>query len=121
MHATSEQLEASAAESSANSARLLVTLALLLTALIYLGTLRYGFVYDDGGQIVYNPLVQSWRFAPRYLVEHIWGNQGNVPPNYYRPLFLFWYLLNYFAFGLTEAGSNATPALPHLGVPWVTY
>ena len=96
------------------SARLLLIFVLLITALAYLGTLRYDFVYDDTGQIVYNPLVQSWHYAPRYLVEHMWSNQINVPPNYYRPLFLLWCLMNYTLFGLHPAGWHATTVLMHL-------
>src|SRR5438270_11967647 len=103
------------------SPRLLLAFVLLLTALVYLGTLRYQFVYDDGGQIVYNPLVQSWRFAPRFLVEHMWSNQVNVPPNYYRPMFLLWCLINYSIFGLREAGWHASTVLLHLLVTWLVW
>jgi protein O-mannosyl-transferase len=107
----------SAAESASPAplnARILLAFVLLAAFLPYVGTLRYDWVYDDGGQIVYNPLVQSWRFAPRYLVEHMWSNQINVPPNYYRPMFLFWCLLNYSVFGLNPAWWHLSTLLLHL-------
>ncbi|HZQ90357.1 MAG TPA: tetratricopeptide repeat protein [Terriglobales bacterium] len=96
------------------NARILLAFVLLAAFLPYVGTLRYDWVYDDGGQIVYNPLVQSWRFAPRYLVEHMWSNQINVPPNYYRPMFLLWCLLNYSAFGLNPMWWHLSTLVLHL-------
>jgi hypothetical protein len=66
-----------------DAARVLVVLALVLTALSYVNTLRFQFVYDDLPQIISNPRVHSWQHAPRLFVEHVWsqfsGQPGELP------------------------------------------
>ncbi len=105
-------LETSTGE--ANAGRALLFAALALTALVYAGTLRFGFVYDDGAQIILNPVVQSWRFAPHYFTQHAWSNLVNAPATYYRPLFLLWCLVNFTLFGLQAWGWHLTTVLVHL-------
>ena len=46
-----------AEETGIDAARVLLILAFALTALVYLNTLRFQFVYDDLPQIVRNPRV----------------------------------------------------------------
>lgn len=90
-------------------------LLLAITFGVYAGTLTYQFVYDDLGVIVNNPLVQSWRFVPRYFTEHVWGYMyPNVPGNYYRPVFLLWLLLNHTVFGIDPSGWHLTAVLAHM-------
>src|ERR1051326_4201773 len=96
---TSQQrpdVEASQSSSLMNSrrgpdaARVLLALSLLLTALAYVNTLRFQFVYDDLPQILNNPRVHSWDHAPRLFVEHVWSQLAGQAGNYYRPLFDLW-------------------------------
>ncbi len=96
--------------------RTLLVAALLLAALVYAGTLQYGFVYDDGVQIVLNPAVQSWHFAPRYFTQSVWSNVVTAPAPYYRPIFLWWCLLNFTLFGLKAWGWHLATVLVHLVV-----
>lgn len=99
-----------------NAGRALLFAALALTALVYAATLRFGFVYDDAAQIVLNPVVQSWRFAPHYFTQHVWSNLVNAPATYYRPLFSLWCLVNFTLFGLQAWGWHLTTVLVHLAV-----
>jgi hypothetical protein len=86
-----------------------------LAALVYAGTLRFPFVYDDNGQIVQNALVQAWRFVPQYFRGQVWQYLfPNAPANYYRPLNMLWFRLNDALFGLHPAGWHAATVLLHL-------
>ena len=86
-----------------------------LTFLAYLGTLRFGFVHDDRGQIVGNPAVHSWHAVPGYFTSHVWAA---VAPaflgNDYRPLFLLWLRINDSLFGLHASGWHFTSVLAHV-------
>ncbi|MBZ5511059.1 MAG: tetratricopeptide repeat protein [Acidobacteriia bacterium] len=104
-----------------DAARLLVVLALVLTALSYVNTLRFQFVYDDLPQIISNPRVHSWQHAPRLFVEHVWSQFSGQPGNYYRPLFELWLVINYSLFGLHPAWWHATTVAVHLAVTLMVY
>ncbi|MGA2001462.1 MAG: tetratricopeptide repeat protein [Terriglobales bacterium] len=104
-----------------DAARVLVVLALVLTALSYVNTLRFQFVYDDLPQIISNPRVHSWQHAPRLFVEHVWSQFSGQPGNYYRPLFELWLTINYSLFGLHPAWWHATTVAVHLAVVLMVY
>jgi protein O-mannosyl-transferase len=90
-------------------------LACGITALAYLGTLAFGFVYDDVPQILKNPAIQDWHYLPQYYSSHVWAAiYPNSAGNYYRPLFLLWLRLNYALFGADPAGWHATSVLCHI-------
>ncbi len=90
-------------------------LAFVLTAtfVAYAVTLRFNFVYDDLGQIVANPLVQSWDNVSVYFRGNVWMQQSAVG-NYYRPIFLLWLLVNYTLFGLHPFFWHMTNVMAHL-------
>jgi Flp pilus assembly protein TadD len=90
---------------------------LIFTALLYVPTLLFEFVYDDRGQIVENTLVHSWRFVPEYFQGHVWQYLfPNAPANYYRPLNVLWLRTNHALFGLNPMGWHASAILLHLTV-----
>lgn len=102
--------------------RWLPLFVLVLTFAAYAGTLGYQFVYDDTEQIIRNPQLLSWRYAPRFFVEHVWGHQNPNPiGNYYRPLFLLWLLVNRMLFGLNPFWWHLTTVGLHLGVTFMVY
>jgi len=105
----------SAATGSPLSDRVLLAGVLALTALLYLPTLNYKFVYDDQGQIVDNALVHAWRFVPEYFQSHVWHYlYPNALGNYYRPLNVLWFRINDALFGLTPMGWHASAVALHL-------
>lgn len=80
----------------------LAALPFAMIIVAYLGTLGFGFVYDDPAQVLHNPLLHSWRNLPGFFKHDVWSfNQveGVPPSNYYRPVFLIWLLANYSLFG----------------------
>lgn len=100
--------------SDARGYRLLL-LALLITALAYLATLRFGFVYDDEPQIVLNPTLTTWSSLATFFTAHSW--KFLLPDwagNYYRPVFMTWLVLNRMAFGENTVMWHATTVLVHL-------
>ncbi|MGO9642598.1 MAG: tetratricopeptide repeat protein [Candidatus Acidiferrales bacterium] len=88
---------------------------LALTASAYLGTLRFGFVYDDEGQILGNSYIQFWRHVPKYFISQVWSNIfPRLAGNFYRPLFLLWLRFNDAWFGFNPRGWHATVLALHL-------
>jgi cytochrome c-type biogenesis protein CcmH/NrfG len=76
-----------------------------VTVLAYLGTLSFGFVYDDKPVIVDNVVIRSWRFLAHYFIPQI--SADIAPPSsgtFYRPIALLWLRLNYAIFGLHPSG-----------------
>lgn len=93
-----------------------------ITALAYLATLSFGFVYDDVPQILKNPAIQSWRYLPQYFTSHVWAAiYPNSAGNYYRPLFLLWLRLNYIVFGADSFGWHATSVLCHVVATYLVF
>src|SRR5205085_9467176 len=104
------------------SPRLLALAVIGITFLAYSGTLGYEFVYDDRGQIVNNPFIQSWHYLPRYFSDHVWGHvDPTMLGNYYRPMFLVWLLINEALFGLKSSWWHLTTILAHVAVTLMVF
>lgn len=102
--------------------RYFVWMLLLVTAITYVGTIRFDFVYDDYPQIVYNPFLKAWHFVPQYFVNSVWKHVApSSVGNYYRPLFLLLLRANYAVFAQREIGWHLVAVLMHLTVTWLTY
>jgi len=76
-----------------------LAVSLLVTAAVYAQAVFFEFVYDDLGQVVYNPQIKSWALALSYFKSHVWSQSSNIAL-YYRPVFMLWLTLNYKLFGL---------------------
>ncbi len=83
-----------------------------VVCLLYVGTLMFGFVYDDNFQIVENTWLTSARYIPRYFTSHVWAFAG-VSGVYWRPLFLLWLFLLRSIFGLAPVAWHAATVLMH--------
>jgi hypothetical protein len=102
--------------------RVLLVVALVLTALAYLATLRFGFVYDDLPQIVNNPTLTTWKTLPGLFTSHSWAFLlPHWDGNYYRPLFMTWLLLNRKLFDLYTPAWHASNLLVHLIATWLSF
>ncbi|MGA9473066.1 MAG: tetratricopeptide repeat protein [Terriglobales bacterium] len=98
------------------------TIVCAITALVYLATLSFGFVYDDVPQILKNPAVHEWRFVPQYFTSHVWAAiYPNTSGNYYRPVFLLWLRMNYALFGASAAGWHLTSLACHVLATWLVF
>ncbi len=104
------------------SPRLLLGLALLLTALVYVSVWRFDFVYDDHPQVQNNPAIRDWSHVRGYFTAQLWANTGrDQASQYYRPLFLLWLRAQYWLFGLQPAYWHAASLALHLLATWLAY
>jgi len=86
----------------------------VLALLAYVGTVAFGFVYDDTVQIVQNPAIRHWGSALRYFHKDVWaGLATRGTATFYRPLFMLWLRLNDAWFGLQPAGWHAAAVVLH--------
>ncbi len=105
-----------------HAGRLLLAVALALTAIVYLDTLGFEFVFDDLPQIVNNAGIRSWSSVPGFFTHHVWQMVvSGASGNFYRPLFLVWLVINYKIFGLHPAGWHLTTLLVHLAATWLVF
>lgn len=86
-----------------------------LTALVYLPTLGFDFIYDDHRIIEQNPLIRDLGHIPRFFVTDLWTT---VPPfkrgSYYRPVWQIWATLSFTLHGLRPAAWHANVVIVHL-------
>jgi tetratricopeptide (TPR) repeat protein len=79
---------------------------------VYLPTLRLGFAYDDGIEIVRNPYVRSLSDLPKLLWSTVGIGFGAVLDNW-RPLYFLSFALNYAATGLDPWSYHAVNVALH--------
>ena len=75
---------------------------LLATVIVYLPSLRNGWVFDDEPQIVHSLPLHSWAgIGKSFLYDSWWFLAPNALPQsaYYRPLQASWFGLNFMIFG----------------------
>jgi protein O-mannosyl-transferase len=95
---------------------------LFITAVTYLGTLRFDFVSDDYPQILSNPFVKAWHYVPQYFSGSLWRQLSpEAGLGAYRPVYLLWIRLNYAMFAGRSFGWHATAILLHLLATWLVY
>jgi tetratricopeptide (TPR) repeat protein len=103
-----------AASKPAISTRAWLGFLLASILLVYYRTIHYPFFFDDWAGIVFNPRIQDWHQIPGYFTKHLWYHTtGDFRANYYRPLYLAWFFLNYQILGINPAGWRLTVLLLH--------
>jgi len=99
---------------------LALSAALLITAATYLQSAFFEFVYDDFGQIVYNPKIKSLRLTLTYFTSNVWSQITDIGL-YYRPLYMVWLRVNHAFFGLEPLYWHLTAITLHLLVCLLLY
>jgi protein O-mannosyl-transferase len=96
---------ASSTENSTRSAahRLWLGFALAATVLAYIGVVQFNFIFDDLVVIVNNPAIRSFSNLRWVFSHHLFATYA-AAGNYYRPLNVAWFMLEYRLFGLAPAG-----------------
>jgi tetratricopeptide (TPR) repeat protein len=76
-------------------------IALLLTVslAVYANALGNGFVSDDDFQVLSNKLITDWHNIPKMFTTNVWAFAEETTTNYYRPLHMVIYLVEYYLFG----------------------
>ena len=91
----------------------------LLTGLVYANGLRNPFVIDDHSIIVRNFLLRQWTLA-ELMKSHLFSTIA-VETQYYRPLTLLSFALNYGLSGLDPAGYRLVNIALHLLVATLSF
>ena len=95
----------------------LLSILITATALPYLRTLRYGFVYDDEALIENDVAIRSWRFVPSYFAKTLGAfDNPSAPTHYYRPFLFLWLRLSNAFFHLNPAGWHCINLVAHVAV-----
>jgi tetratricopeptide (TPR) repeat protein len=94
---------------------LLVIAILFVTVLVFLPAARYSPVYDDHEQLEMNPRLTAWSHVPGYFTTHLWAHSPLQAPNYYRPLSLLFFRMEYALLGPPAARWHFASLAAHLG------
>jgi Tfp pilus assembly protein PilF len=89
-------------------------IVIAISALAFIESLRFEFVFDDIGQIVENPSIHSIRSLPEYFTRP-------VAQNFYRPLFMVWLLVNHTLFGVNPFWWHLMSILLHVTAGVLVY
>jgi len=94
---------------------LVVIAVLFAVVLVFLPATRYSLVYDDHEQLEMNPRLTAWSHVPGYFTTHLWAHAPLQAPNYYRPLSLLFFRLEYAVLGPPAAVWHFASLAAHLG------
>jgi hypothetical protein len=93
-----------------------------LTALAYVGTLAFGFVYDDEPAIVRNSAIHAWRYVPSYFFPKAFaGPATTLTGGFYRPINFLWLRINHALFGLHPAGWHLAALACHVLTTYLVF
>jgi len=95
-------------------------LLVVITLLVFAGSLSNGFVYDDGPQILQNPFVLNPHLWRRIFTGSVWSFQG-AGTNFYRPLQFVCYWLLYRLGGPNPAVFHLLNLLLYAASAWLVY
>jgi protein O-mannosyl-transferase len=100
-----------------------VLAGMLVSAAVYCRDLQYDFILDDVPLILMNETITSWRNWATLLVSDIVSTAGtaDVVAVHYRPIYMFWFMLNYQLFGMVLPWWHLTSLLLHLLAVYLTY
>jgi tetratricopeptide (TPR) repeat protein len=91
------------ADSATHAVRRTTAWHLLLLVVVTVGAyataLRNGFVTDDTSQLLQNQFITSYRNIPRLFATNVWAFAHSGVSNYYRPLQMLVYMIEYYSFG----------------------
>jgi hypothetical protein len=102
-------------ETSSNKTLLYPAALLLLVFVVFANTLSNGFVFDDDFMIENNPAIRNVKYLKLYFVLPFFSvgqpMTGPVEYDYYRPLVLVSYLMDYHLWGQMPKGYHGVACL----------
>lgn len=104
-----------------NKTGVMELLVCAVTAVAYLGTLSFGFVYDDKPVIENNPVIRSWHFLAESVPQILGGAPSSGTGTFYRPVTLTWMRLNYLLFGLWPTGWHLAMLAVHVLITFLVF
>jgi hypothetical protein len=91
-------------------------IVLFVVVLVFLPATRYSPVYDDHEQLEMNPRLTAWSHVPGYFTAHLWAHAPLQAANYYRPLSLLLFRMEYAVLGPPSAIWHFASLAAHLGL-----
>ena len=91
----------------------------ILFVLLVVGLIIYGnsfnneFFWDDDDSIVNNIYIKDWKYLDNYFLENLIAGAGQVT-DYYRPILLICFSLDYHFWGLEPFGFHLTNTFLHI-------
>ncbi len=86
----------------------LILILVLVNTVLYVNTLKYDFLKDDFPLIVNNQRIKNFDSFLSSLSSQFFTFPDNVYLNYWRPMTLFTFYLDYHFYGLNPAGFHLT-------------
>ncbi len=113
--------EAAAGARSDGTTALHVLLFSAATFALYARGLSNTFVTDDESEVLKNHLIRSFATIPRLFAHGVWFFEGVETENYYRPLKLLAYSIEYHLFGFHSALWHLASIFFHIAVVVAAY
>ena len=86
---------------------------ILVVLSVFIKSLENDFVWDDYDLVISNPYVKSFNWMPRVFTEQLYNSTG-VVSNFYRPIQLVSYAVDYSVWKLNPYGYHLTNLLFHI-------
>ena len=93
----------------------------VLSLAIYARGLWNNFVTDDESEVLQDPLIRSFRRIPDLFAHNVWYFAGSETHNYYRPLKLIAYSVEYHLFGFRPTAWHLASILIHIAATISAY
>jgi len=107
-----------------DSAGIAIALIVIAGIIVYLNSISGAFIWDDDHFVVGNVFLRSWSYLPRIFTTYVGEGSGELY-NYYRPLAIFTYLIDYTVWKLDVTGYHLSNILLHVlvavSVFWLGY
>lgn len=88
--------------------------------IIYANSFSVPFFWDDNDNVINNIYITSWRYLPKYFSENLIAGSGLLN-NYWRPLLLVSYSLDYHFFGFNKYWWHFVNISLHIAVAYFLF
>ena len=90
-----------------------ILIIILVVLSVFIKSLENDFVWDDHDLVISNPYVKSFDWMPQIFTEQLYNATGHVS-NFYRPIQLVSYAVDYSVWKLNPYGYHLTNLLFHI-------
>jgi Tfp pilus assembly protein PilF len=98
---------------NSNSKTAPILLITLIIVIVFSNSLKSDFAWDDKYLIVNNPYVKDFSYIPKMFTGQLYDG-GGMESNFYRPLQLFSFAIDYSIWKLNPFGYHLTSLLLHI-------
>jgi len=98
-----------------------VFLIIILGFIIYANSLNGQLLWDDEFLVEQNLYIRDWSHLADIFTRDIWAGSGQPLYNYYRPLHILSYVIDYSLWGLNAFGYHLTNVILHILVALCVY